>query len=646
MKFDCEQFLANHEMLLAAWGERLPAWDEDTKRRADAAVEGRELPRPYSLITNRPSVDFLALAYRDSGEERYAEAARRDLLESLKPFEKPVGKQTLSIATYCGNCRSGSFLGTLPIFLGSASFDDAFIDEMVAETTRLLNFLHDHISTGNMNWRIANADGLALGGLRLGFLPDGPHWAKLGIEALNDASHRQILPDGAHIERNPHYHLWMNCVFDAYEQLGSNRPETGLRIDAGAVARMWDYALCSTRPNGDENALHDSQAIRVGRMEDNVPLRLRAAFRRRVGLPDELPPLSRYFGDAGQVTLRDGWSEDATYLTFDATNWHTDHCHLSRNAVQVHAHGRTLLHDPGWLSDIGTYTDRPIGLYGKATRAHNTLNLNGWNQSTVDPSRTRFRSADGIDVVSNDYEGGYWPGEFAYGYVSGMGKGLYASHHRTLVWLRGRAIVVWDSLYRDQVDGELPSLEMNWNFCEGAAPRIDEAARRVVTQHEAGNALMLFPLLPDGLEWNVYEGSEQPLRGWACGPAFSGTLVPVPQLCLRLPRMDSRWAEITTVIVPFPGPEAPALAAEAVPTAPDNVGTLKLNWPDGSADELYWYYRLDLMIGERFGMDTDASMVHLSRDPAGEVTGGHVIEGSYLRPFVDKQRDTPTTFAF
>ena len=649
MPFDRQQFLCNHRGITAAWGDRLPEWNDATRGHVSASLRGERVKTPDNLICGRGPLDFLATAWRETGDETYAAAAREQLERALpKAGEQCTSGGTLGISFTVGNCMVASWLGTLPHFIESDAFDDAFAGEIIATAGMLLDFLHDHIGTGNMNWRIAHADCLLLSGLRLSFIPEAARWRKLGLDALNDAFHRQIMPDGVHVERNPHYHTWMNCVMDSYHRLGAAMPELGLVVERDAVARMWDYSLGATRPNGDENAMHDSQAIRSGRIY-NEALHRRSAFRLRVGLPDEPPPTSQWFPDAGQAFLRDSWNEDATYVTFDATLWGTDHCHYSRNAIQVHAHGRTLLCDPGWLSETGTYSKTAMGLYGKSTRAHNTLSLNGWNQAETNPARTRYRHTDGYDLVRSDFEGGYHPGDSGWTFPDGMGLGIWGSHHRTLLWIHGRAIVVIDSMFRQHVsepekDDEIPSLESNWQLCDGAAPEIDERAGRLVTTHDDANVLMLFPLLPDGIEWTIREGQADPPRGWVSGPAFQGVLLPAPQLCLNVPKMAGRWAEFVTVIVPFAGADVPQVTAEAEPTAPDNVGSLKMQWGDGTVDELQWYYRLDLMIGEREGFDTDGSMIHLCRDRRGAVIQGAVVDGTYARPFTQSVRCKPEMF--
>lgn len=638
--FDRVQFLREHQRLAAAWNEQLPAWDAEIALRADAALAGKAVAATDDALCPHRPLDFLAAAYQATGDERYAAAARALLEPDLaRAAEMRTHNGTLAISFVVGNTHSPGWLGTLPVFLGSRGFDDTLAGRVVAAAAPLLDFMMDHACQESMNWRIAQADSLLLNGLRLRFLPGSERWRQFGVAALNDAAHRQYLPDGVHIERNPHYHTWPLWMLSVWQQVGQAWPDLGLAFDVQKLARAWDYALGGTRPNGDQNGIHDSNAIRTGRTR-NRAAELRRAFRRRNGLAAELPPPHQWFPDAGHAFLRDGWGEDATYLTFDATRWGTDHAHFSRNTVQVHAYGRTLLCETGWLTDTGTYSPKPMGQYSKATRSHNTLNLNGWNQCRVDPVGSRCQHCDGYDFVCSDYAGGYYPGEAVYSYLTPMGRGIWASHHRALLWIHGRAIVVIDSLYRQRLaapetDADIPSLESNWQFSEGGAGlNIDEQAKRLTTAYADANVLMLFPLLPEGTEWTVREGQHEPVRGWVNGPVFQPGIVPAPQLTQRLPRMHDQWAELTTVIIPYRGAACPRVTAEAKATAPDNVGRLVLRWDDGTTDTVEWFYRFGLMLGTKVpGYDTDASLVHRCLAPDGALRQGAALDATYVKPY-------------
>jgi len=664
-----DDLLQNCRPLLAAWGDPVPPVNDEGRDVAEKAVLGRiYFNGVHETEVGRRNIDWsapqhqhqewpaqlnrfffllpLAAIYRKTGDERYAEAARDYLAEWMRAhptrpdWERASYDNVLNLCIRMGNSQSPGWLGTLPVFMQSPVFNAAFVEEIVASCAAQLDHLMKHIAP-HINWRIANADSLLVSGIRLAHLPGAECWRQFGLQVINDAWHRQVLPDGAHCERNPGYHGWMTRVMADYWKLARIMPELGLVMDADGVARMFDYALACTRPNGSLNAMHDCQGERTG-SQPNEALRRRAAFRLAAGLPNELPPAAQYFPDAGQVFLRDGWGEDAAYLTFDATRWGGGHCHLSRNAVQLHARGRSLLVDPGYL----TYeAGDPLSAHGKSTRAHNTLTLNGWNQGENDPAHTRVLSAPGYDFVASDYEGAYWSAPYTWNFREGRGEAIYASHNRMLFWMRGRAVVVIDSLMREpnripEPPEDIPSLEANWQLCEGGD--VELGAGRAVARYGDANLLLLFPLVWPEMTLSVHAGERNPLRGWLPG---KGEFLPAPQLTLFREKMEGHYAELATVLIPFTG-DMPGVSAAAAKTDGQRPASLKLTWDDGTADELWWTYRGLIMLGAIGNYETDGGMLHLRRDAAGKVAGGCAVEATYLTPVDTAARRMPGLIPF
>ena len=579
-------------------------------------------------------IPSLAAAYLATGEERFAEAARDFIADWMRAhparenWETAPYDNTLNLSI-----RVIEWVMTLADFLPSPAFSDEFVGEMLDSIRAQLDFLGGHLAPA-ANWRIAHADSLLMASIALPMLPEAEGWRDLAVRVLNDAFQRQVLPDGAHCERTPGYHHWMTNVFERYWQLARALPELGLCMRVEPIARMHDYALATTTPNGSTTGLHDCDARFTGAYDPTVA-DARAAFRRKAGLPEALPPASQFFPDAGQAFFRDRWDEDAVYVTFDATTWGGAHCHLSRNAVQVHAYGRGLLVDPGTL----TYeVSDPKMASGKATRAHNTLNLNGWNQSDADPTGTRCVSLPGYDLACSRYEGGYWPGTYHWGFYGGHGPGLYGAHFRTLLWIHDRCVVVLDH-FAWANDPEPPVLESNWQLTDGPYA-MDAGARRVVTQHPDANLLLLFPIVMPGMTLSVHEGEHDPERGWLPG---DGGYTAAPQITLAAPMAASACAQLATVLIPFRGAQPPALTIETGEYRDNAPLSLRLRWADGHTDEIIATPRLATAIDAHEEIVTDAALVHLHKDADGKLVRGLVVDGTYLRPYAaETQGETGT----
>ncbi len=595
----------------------------------------------------------LAYAYQETGEERYAEAARDYIEDWIRTHpHRPEWRMasydnTLNLSIRIGHLHRnpGGWLGSLPIFLSSPQFDDAFVEQIIESACAQLDYEMGHMPSG-INWRIAAADCLIASGLRLAFLPQAQHWLEFGVACLNDAWYRQVLPDGVHEERNPGYHTWMTGVMTLYCDLKRAFPELGLVMEPVRVAAMWDYALACTRPNGAFNALHDCTGERSGAWSDDCPAasirRERAAFRSRWGLPESDPPLFFYSAGAGQALWRTGWDEDATYVTFDATQWGGGHCHLSRNSIQLHAFRQTMIADPGTFS---YEKSDPFSWYGKSTRAHSTICLNGYNQSSTNPSRTTMFTAPGYGFISSDYEGGYWDGEWLWGFTH-LGRGIWASHWRGMLWIQDLGLMIGDSVQRipneppDRSDTP-PTLECIWQLAENADVDLCPDGRQAEVRYGRDKGVrFLFAHRPVGSEVRVIRGQREPLRGWMPG---KGQMEPAPQIVEYLSAMPNRHEEFWTVLLPWGNARPlPAVRVSTWKETHDRSGRLVLEWDTGVLDEIHWTYRLLMMLGKKEGFETDAGLLHLRRDAGGRILRAAAIGGTFLRPFISERRETPS----
>ena len=639
---------AANRRIAAALGQETLAWNDAVKAQAEHALAGEIYRAPdgaWTRVDFAQPVDWdarttvnpahivmvlrrfhllgpLAAGYRATGDERYAQAARRAIAAFLRddPPRADWAPQPLDGDTQY-DIRLGVWLGALSHFRRSPAFDAALVGQVLDAARLMAAYLSAHVKP-DRNIRFWHGLVLLEAGLRLGALPEAAAWQQQGTMIVNDAIRRQVLPDGVHMEATPGYH---HCVMDLVNEawrLAQAMPELGLHVPTALLAAMHDYALAVTRPDGATVTLHDTCYVAATKTPDMRMQEARAAFRRLAGLPDSLPPPVQWFPHANQVLLRDDWTPGAAYLTFDAATRRSFHWHPSRNSITLFAHGRALVVDPGYV-----FANAEFPRYGDQTAHHSTITFNGWDQGDW-PATVRAATAPGYTLVEGLYGGGYWPAA-PHGC---RGPGLYGEHHRVLLWVHGRFGLVLDHVRHMCGTGQKPTVELCWQLSEGPAAA-DATARQVVTRHERGNLLLQFPLLLPDTTLTMHTGEREPLmRGWL--PIEWGRrCIPAPLVRLTAPNYDPWNGDLATVLTPFPGATPPAVRAAA--TGPEalrdsrRAGNLTLTHADGTRDVIIWTRRLQHAIGQQHGCDTDAALVHLRLDAAGAVAGGLFADGTH-----------------
>ena len=547
----------------------------------------------------------LTAVYEKTGDEELPAIARSTIEDWIDQHAYTAdappakGDNTLNISIRLGQGTQPGWWGTVPAFAKSPQFDDAFVQRMIASSQGQLACLANHLSAVG-NWRISHLDCLLFCGL---IVPDLSEHVPFAVRHLNEAFYRQIHDDGSHEEHNPSsYHSWMCNLYTRLWYLGQARPELGLSIDTRRAARMWDYLVHATAPDGGPCGIHDGGVWTPGPGKI-AAIEKRQKFLHDAGLADkkdfdlDAQP-SRYFHSAGQLFLRDGWDKNATYIIFDATRWGGGHCHLSRLSVNLYAHGRMLLCDPGIFS---YEMSDPYAPHGKTTPAHNTLHLGGLSQTEADPSVISQHIDDQCAIFAAAYEGGYYPGTYTWGWSQGKGPGVFGRHQRVLLYLKNRYALVFDALH---TDGNGQPFAAHWQFPIGPST-LDAANGRAWTRSGEANILVQTLSGPDNLEYRIREGEKDPLRGWL--PDAKRAYHPAPLFAVE--GKAGRTAILSTLLLPFTGDTPPEFG---VAPLPGNTG-FRFTWPDGSEDVIACTPGLHRQIDQCSPIDSDAALavVHL-----------------------------------
>jgi hypothetical protein len=525
------------------------------------------------------------------------------------------GDNTLNLSIRLGQLTHGGWLPAIARFNSPEVFDEPFLQRVIESCRGQLAFLRTHL-TPSGNWRISQLDTLLTCGLLLpGHLDEHLSFA---VRNLKETFHRQIHSDGSHAEHNPSYHGWMCQVFTSLWHLAQARPPLGLKLDSERVARMWDYLLFSTAPDGGSFGLHDggvwtrstnakteSHEHSLTRLRQERNTILQKAGITGPAWNEELSP-NRHFNAAGQIFLRSGMGPEAEMLSFDATRWGGGHCHLSRNAINYFGGGRMLLVDPGIFS---YETSDPFMAHGKSTPAHNTLHLDFMNQAETNPDLLDCALLHDAAVINCSYSGGYYPGTYTWDWATGRHPGLYGCHTRTLLWLSNRFAVVWDRVSTDQ-PGQ--GFGIHWQFPAGPA-RCDPQTGRAWSAEPGARNILIQPLIAsEGMRTQLVSGQYYPMAGWLPLDC-KGNRIAAPQLQYQA-HATGTCGSMCSLLLPFDNTTPPTVTCERLPHTPPGIGAVILTWEDGSQDLIAASDALQTQIGEVGPLSSDASLVAIRLD--------------------------------
>ncbi len=230
---------------------------------------------------------------------------------------------------------------------------------------------------GNHYFR--NGKALAFGGLYFEG-NDGERWLRTGLRILSGESREQVLPDGGHFERSPMYHamiltdiLDLANLFAARERPDLCAASERLRETARS---MLSFLLGMTHPDG-RIALFNDAAFGIEAETEE----LNAYYERVTGEIPSQPggkawsfPASGYFVMAPRAGDR---------LFIDCgpvgPDYQPGHSHCDTLSFELSLLGRRVVVDSGCAG----YPDGEIRRYNRGNAGHNTVTIDGKNQSEV-----------------------------------------------------------------------------------------------------------------------------------------------------------------------------------------------------------------------------------------------------------------------
>jgi heparinase II/III-like protein len=420
-------------------------------------------------------------------------------------------------------------------------------DIRLAWSTAIINsgtYLSRHLSrfSSANNHLIAEALGLIAASVLAPFWPTAPEWRSRGWEILEEEAQKQVHPDGVPAEQATHYLGFTTDLLLMAQVLDPSWRST--RAMNERLEKVGEFVLACADDALQLPAIGDHDSGYVfkpfgqpldwrGRLGIMAATFGRSDFKFAVDTltagawlllsdhsrncfaqtPRTITRMtSRAFPDGGYWVLR-GHTGQRPVLVFDCGPLGypsiAAHGHADCLSVTLSLNGRSVLVDPGAY----VYHEKPVWRdYFRSTRAHNTLSVNGADQSQqtgpmmwgarAHPSHVAFSQSEAFDWVEGEHDG-------------------YAKSSRSLI--HRRAIAMFRSTYVlivDRVSSQQPiPVLINYQF----APQAAVEQKDSLIYGAVGDAeLVIVP--PANSVGSVVKGQLNPPAGWVS-----------PQLGLKYP---------------------------------------------------------------------------------------------------------------
>jgi len=402
-------------------------------------------------------------------------------------------------------------------------FRDKFLNSLYKQALFLENYLEYDILGNHL---IKNVKALLFLGTFVRS-SDADRWLNLGLKNLESQLEEQILDDGAHLELSPMYHcIVLEDLLDIYNLVKHNSLkycQDYISINGGYFQKllqskinwMLHWLANIVDDNGRIPLLNDS-AYKIAPEFTDL-----CEYAEQLGFPQPKISTDRNqasfaLDSSGYYVMRDKSREK--YLIVDCGKIGPDylppHAHADTLNYELSLGNERIIVDSG----IYEYTSGKWRDFYRSTRAHNTVVVDGLNQSDVWGSFRAGHRAFPTEVkwiVKDDitfFEGGHD------GYLKQVG----ILHKRKIVFVDNDFWLIFDEL--DGIGMHIVEEYLHFH------PEIEVTCENaIIAQKSKRHILQIMPLGKP--ETQILQGELEPIQGWY-SPEF-GKKEPNPVLLLR-----------------------------------------------------------------------------------------------------------------
>lgn len=526
---------------------------------------------------------LLAHVYQATKDEKYAECCAKmfsEWVEQAVCYLEAGSRDTECWRTIeCGIRMGANWPYTLYTFYQTPAFtDDVLVNwyKSLVENARRLELRR---TTGN--WLVMEMNGLAHIAILAPVLKDAKHWYQVAVDVLIQQLKTQIYEDGFHYELATGYH---DVVINNYQRMmmtakafQAEIPEVFSRY----LEKMCILDIKLMMPDGTLPDLNDGTRAKVSDMlrkraemfPENEYIRW-AVSEGKEGKP--LDEVSIELPNSGFLAMRTRWDKDATWALFDGGPFGRAHQHEDKLSLMMYANHKYLLIEGGNYA----YDASPMRRYVMSTRSHNTIRVDGMDQSRLRQfkwqeediqklSGLTAKITDAVDFAEAEYTDGYgtemkeavtdfWNFEGKLTDEERKQVDKSVSHKRSVYFFKKPEyqlkpfLIAVDRLYVEKEDERTHTYQSIWHL---------NSKHPVISDGKVTMDDVTVLLSGKKAEVRVAEGEKEPeVQGWMALKGFAAGEVPVPTLLCEAQGRDCR---MVTVLYPHQEEGCPIAAVKA-----------------------------------------------------------------------------------
>jgi hypothetical protein len=465
---------------------------------------------------------ILGLAYKQTGDERYAAAFVEQMLDwthKNPPLQDKNEQSPTWRLMEIGLRLRISWIPAFALFYESATFTDEaklVMCRAIYDQARFLSLFKT-----NRNHLLRESNGLAYAAVYFPEFQEAAAWRHTALERIAQELPKQINQDGSQIEVSTGYQWLVIDELEAtYRLLRDNNLSLPNQNLAEWLKKMYQLLAYVVRPDGTFPEINDGFILwRASRLASAGEMLGRDDFtyigtRGAQGTPPENTSLA--FSDAGLFVMRSDWTEDARYLLFDCGPFGGPHGHEDKLSIEVFAYGQPFVVDSGSY----TYDKRdPFRTYFVGSQGHNTVlvdyqsQIRRWQKEHLHPKTAEGNFATWIsrpefDYVASTYGEGY--SHYSMDKPDDQKINNDVVHTRHVLFVKPDYWLIVDDL--QTVDCH--DYQLLFHTPPGVMAKVEGINCVVLDRETEASGLYLLPAYPADLTVTCATGSEDPIQGW------------------------------------------------------------------------------------------------------------------------------------